>query len=91
MNSENQQALLHRLRIVRGQVDGIISMVEDNRYCIDISTQLMAASAALMGINKSVLTAHLDSCVKGAMESKNTSEVDEKLGEIARVIEKLSR
>ena len=55
----NQDAILRRLKIVRGQVEGLIHMVEEDRYCIDVSTQLMAASQALRSINRDVLSEHL--------------------------------
>ncbi|MBQ8505514.1 MAG: metal-sensing transcriptional repressor, partial [Clostridia bacterium] len=72
------------LKTARGQIDGIIRMAEENRYCIDISTQLLACQALLGTINKEVLKAHLSSCVMNAQEDK-----EEKLREIASVLDKL--
>ena len=54
------------LKTARGQIDGILKMVEDDRYCMDISHQLMAAEAMLNKVNKEILTAHLKHCVSHA-------------------------
>lgn len=78
-----------RLRRVRGQIDGIIKMVEDDRYCIDISNQLLAASKALDAINNEVLTSHLRSCVKASLENKVDS--DEKIEEFISIIRKIQK
>lgn len=80
----DKQKIFRLLKTARGQIDGIIRMAEENRYCIDISTQLLACQALLGTINKEVLKAHLSSCVMNAQEDK-----EEKLREIASVLDKL--
>jgi CsoR family transcriptional regulator, copper-sensing transcriptional repressor len=74
------------LKTARGQIDGIIKMIEDDRYCIDVSKQLLAVIALLKKANLVVLRQHLDTCVKDAIRSDD--EADEKLEEIATVLEK---
>lgn len=81
---------LRKLKTVRGQIDGLIKMVEDDRYCIDISNQLMASISILKNINKDVLTAHLKGCVKESY-GKSEDEIDEKIEEINSIINKLSK
>ena len=76
------------LKTARGQVDGILKMVEDDRYCIDISNQIMATVAILNKVNQEVLHGHIDSCLKEAVETGNISE---KLDEIRGIIDKLSK
>lgn len=76
------------LKTARGQIDGIIKMVEDDRYCIDISNQIMATEAILKKVNREVLHSHIDSCLKEAVETGNVSE---KLEEINKIIDKLSK
>lgn len=91
--------ITRRLRIVRGQVDGILRMVEEDRYCIDISNQLMAAIAALKSINREVLSAHLTHCVADSIpqlhdlrdDPLQQAEWEQKIREIEAVIEKLSK
>lgn len=74
------------LKTARGQIDGILKMIEDDRYCIDISTQLMAVTSVLKRANKEILTAHLKSCVAHA---KGQEELDQKVDEFIRTMEKL--
>ncbi|WP_394273918.1 metal-sensing transcriptional repressor, partial [Peptoniphilus lacydonensis] len=52
----DREVQLRKLKTVRGQIDGLIKMVEDDRYCLDISNQLMASISILKNINKDVLT-----------------------------------
>lgn len=63
-------------------------MVEEDRYCIDISNQLLATQAILKNINKDVLHAHINSCVKDAFENGNAQV---KLDEIISLMDKLSK
>ncbi len=76
------------LKTARGQLDGLLKMVEEDRYCIDISNQLMATQAILKKINREVLNAHLGGCVADALGQE---EAGEKVNEIMMIIEKLSK
>ncbi len=76
------------LKTARGQLDGLLKMVEEDRYCIDISNQLMATQAILGKANKEIIHAHLGGCVKEAFEQGNA---DEKIDEIMAMIDKLSK
>ena len=76
------------LKTARGQIDGLIKMVEDDRYCIDISNQIMASEAILRKINREIIDAHLRSCVKEAFLQ---GDADEKINEIMTVIDKMSK
>ncbi len=80
-----------RLKIARGQIDGVLRMVEEDRYCIDISNQIMASINALKGINRDILKAHLEHCVTTSIESKDEAEVEKKMEEIIEVINTLSK
>lgn len=80
--------VMRMLKTARGQIDGLIRMVEDDRYCIDISNQLMAAQAILKSTNRQILQAHLDTCVADAMPGDDAKK---KLEEIMDVIDKLSK
>ena len=74
------------LKTARGQLDGILKMVEEDRYCIDISQQLMATEAILNKTNKEILTAHLKHCVSHAQTQQ---ERDEKVDELVNMLGKL--
>ncbi len=76
------------LKTARGQLDGLLKMVEDDRYCIDISHQLMATQAILRNVNREVLQAHLDCCVKQAFEN---GDEQQKIEEIMAVMDKLTK
>ena len=76
------------LKTARGQIDGILKMIEEDRYCIDISNQLMATQAIINKANKEVISAHMKSCVKEAIDQ---NKCDEKIDELIAVIDKLSK
>lgn len=87
----DRELVLKKLKTVRGQIEGLIKMVEDDRYCIDISNQLMASIGILKNINKDVLDAHLKHCVTEAFNSSDQLEKKQKINEIINVIDKLAR
>ena len=76
------------LKTARGQLDGLLKMVDDDRYCIDISNQLMATIAILRNVNKDILHAHLNGCVEEAFEK---GDQHKKISEIIDVMDKLSK
>ena len=76
------------LKTARGQLDGILKMVEEDRYCMDISTQFMATEAMLNKINKEILTAHLKHCVSNA---ETQEERDQKVDELVHMLGKLMK
>jgi DNA-binding FrmR family transcriptional regulator len=76
------------LKTARGQLDGLLKMVDDDRYCIDISNQILATQAILRTINKEIIHAHLNSCVKEAFRN---GEADKKIEEIMTIMDKLSK
>lgn len=76
---ENEEIhdLLKRLNRIEGQVRGIKNMVEGDRYCVDILTQVSAIQAALNSFNKLLLSNHIKSCVVRDIQAGNTDVVDE--------------
>ena len=73
-----KETVVRLLKTARGQLDGILRMVEEDRYCLDISQQLMAAVAMLNRVNKEVLSAHLKHCVQQAQSEQDRNEkIDE--------------
>lgn len=85
MNEEKIKAL-QSLKTSKGQIEGIIKMIEDGRYCIDISNQIIAAQALLKKANMLILKQHLNHCVKDAFLN-DTGE--EKVDEIVDILSKL--
>ncbi len=76
------------LKTARGQLDGILKMVEEDRYCVDISNQLLATQSILKKINREILHAHMSHCVKDAVENGNA---EEKLNEVMQLMDKLTK
>lgn len=83
------KATINRLlKTARGQIDGIIKMVEEDRYCMDISNQLLAADAILRKANKEVIRGHIKGCVKAAFEDGNE---DKKIDELIEMMDKITK
>lgn len=72
-----KKALMTRLAKIEGQVRGVKAMVEDDRYCVDILTQVSAIQAALNSFNKELLARHIKSCVADDIKEGNEEAVDE--------------
>ncbi|RVW01575.1 metal-sensitive transcriptional regulator [Rhodococcus spongiicola] len=86
--SSQQEDLLKRLRRIEGQVQGISRMVADDRYCIDVLTQVSAATSALESVSLKLLEAHLAGCVVEAAK-KGGPEADAKVKEASDAIARL--
>ena len=83
---EERKKALQSLKTAKGQVEGIIKMIEDERYCVDISNQIMAAQSLLKKANLIILKNHLHHCVKDAC---NTEDAEVKIEEIINILEKV--
>lgn len=82
--SESRKAL-DTLKTARGQIDGIIRMIEDDRYCIDVSTQILSAVALLRKANTTILRQHMNTCLTDAI---GTGEGQAKIDEIVLILDK---
>ena len=87
----NKNKILNLLKTVRGQIDGLIKMVEEDRYCIEISTQILASQSILKKINLDILKEHFTHCVKKSIESRNTIEINEKIQEMINILNKIMK
>ena len=88
--SADKDAVLARLKKVEGQVRGIARMVDDDTYCIDILTQVSAATRALENVALLLLDDHLDHCVRNAA-IQGGAEADQKIAEASAAIARLVR
>lgn len=91
MRVDIKPSLLNRLRRIEGQVRGVVRMVEDDRYCIDVLTQLQAVRAALTRVETEMLKDHLGHCIEGAIVSGNADEQRKKAGELIELLERAAR
>jgi DNA-binding FrmR family transcriptional regulator len=89
--SAGNAKLLNRLRRVEGQVRGVARMVEAERYCIDIVTQLQAVRAALQRVEAELLRGHMSQCIEAALVSGDADEQRKKAGELIQLLERASR
>lgn len=86
MSHDAKSSRLKRLNRIEGQVRGLARMVEEDRYCIDIVTQIAAVRAALRRVEESVLRDHVDHCVRHAIASGDKAEQEQKVAELMEVL-----
>jgi DNA-binding FrmR family transcriptional regulator len=79
---------LRGLKTARGQIDGIIKMIENGRYCIDISTQLLSVISLLKKANTSVVNKHIETCIREAVQ---TGDIDEKIKELETLMKYIEK
>jgi DNA-binding FrmR family transcriptional regulator len=91
MRNDIKASALKRLKRIEGQVRGLYRMVEDDRYCIDIVTQISAVRAALRRAEEEILRDHVAHCVEGAIASGNQAEQRRKIAELMNVVGRADR
>jgi CsoR family transcriptional regulator, copper-sensing transcriptional repressor len=89
--AEHKPSLIKRLHRIEGQVRGIERMVEDDRYCIDILTQLGAVSTALESLSLEILDDHVQHCVAGALASGDKRAAKEKTEELLAAVRRFAK
>ena len=89
--AKSKSSCLKRLSRIEGQVRGLARMVEDDRYCIDIVTQIAAVRVALRRVEEEVLRDHITHCVEHAIVSGDTAEQRRKIAELMDVLSRTAR
>jgi CsoR family transcriptional regulator, copper-sensing transcriptional repressor len=87
----DKQSLVKRLHRIEGQVRGIERMVEEERYCIDVLTQISAVTTALESLAFRILDDHVNHCVAGALASGDAAEAETKSRELLEAVHRFSR
>lgn len=90
MECMDKQRVLNLLKTSRGQMDGIIKMLEDDRYCVDISKQILSVQALLKKANLKIIDQHIKHCVKEAF-AQGESAGDQKVNEVIELIDKYAK
>lgn len=90
MNSQKQQAL-KTLKNARGNLNATIAMLEEDRYCVDVSNQILAVISLLKKGNEQLLRQHLEHCVLEAFESDNQQLKEEKIDEVIQILSRVTR
>jgi DNA-binding FrmR family transcriptional regulator len=88
---DNNKKVLNRLKRIEGQVRGVHNMIKNDRYCMDVLTQLSSVSSAINGVKDIILRRHLDFCVSAAIKSGDELEKKEKLDEVMEFLNKFRR
>lgn len=88
MQHKSHEQCVTRLRKIEGQVRGVVRMIEDKRYCIDILTQVHAVKAALAKVESEILKDHAENCVEEAITSGDAAEQRQKFAELVDVLGK---
>jgi DNA-binding FrmR family transcriptional regulator len=83
----HQREIVDRLKSVNGHVQGIVRMVEEDRYCMDIIHQVQAVQRALERVNGLLLEGHMQTCVTGAIRSDDPKERERVIGELLEVFQ----
>ena len=91
MRQPTKTSVLKRLSRIEGQVRGISGMVDGDRYCVDVVTQISAVRAALHKVEEEILRDHVSHCVAGAFASGNVNDQRKKLEELVETIGRMSR
>lgn len=81
----NKDSVKRLLKTAKGQIDGMLKMIDEDKYCIEISTQILATIAILKRVNIDILDAHLHHCV---MEADTKEEKEIKMDEISLILKK---
>jgi DNA-binding FrmR family transcriptional regulator len=89
--TKGKDALVKRLHRIEGQVRGIERMVEDDRYCIDILTQISAVNTALESLAFKILDEHVRHCVAGALTSGDEADAQTKTEELLEAVQRFAR
>lgn len=85
MDDQTRRNVVNRLKSVGGHINGIVNMVEDDRYCIDVIKQIQAVQAALARTSEIILGNHLNTCVTAAMQGDDLDERERVMREILEV------
>ena len=91
IDQETKENARRRLMSIKGQVQGVQQMIEDEKYCVDILIQLSAAKAALGKVSAIILKRHVESCVVNAIESGSEEEMANKIKELVEVFSRYSK
>lgn len=91
MQKATKQAIAARLRRIEGQIGGLLRMVEQDRYCVDVLTQIAAVRAALHKVEEQVLRDHVGHCVAAAFASGDIAEQRHKVDELVDSIGRMTR
>lgn len=87
----NREPIVRLLKTSRGQIDGVLKMIDENKYCVDIVNQIMASEAILKRAAKEILRSHIEGCVYSAFANGTEEERAKKIDELIAVFDKMTK
>ena len=91
MDEKTRADTIHRLKSIAGHINGVIRMLEEDRYCIDVIKQIQATQTALSRVSEGILDAHLRTCVTTAIRGDDVDERERLLAEVVEVYRHTSK
>jgi DNA-binding FrmR family transcriptional regulator len=91
MDERTQADAIHRRKSAAGHINGIVRMLEEDRYCIDVIKQIQATQTALSRVSESILDAHLRTCVTTAIQDDDQNERERVLAEVIEVFRQTNK
>ena len=91
MIQENKAQALERLKKIEGQIQGLEKMIRDNRYCVEILTQISSVHEALRGVGKVIMQNYLETCATTALRSKSKKKAKQIYQELMEIIYKFAK
>ena len=85
----DKKKVVRLLKTVQGQIQGLINMIEENRYCIDISTQILSSQSILKKVNYEILKGHFEHCIKDSVAQGDKAAQDKKIEELVGILDKI--
>lgn len=89
MDNENKSKINRLLKTAKGQINGVLKMLEENRKCVEINTQLLATMSILKKVNLEILECHINHCIREAFENGEETEKQAKINEAITMLSKL--
>lgn len=86
MVAADKKQVTRLLKTAKGQIEGIIKMIEEDRYCIDVANQLLSVEAIIKKSRRNILQSHLEHCVKNALDQE---DLQRKIDELTLILEKI--
>lgn len=84
----DKESTVRLLKTAKGQIEGILKMIEEDRYCVDVSNQILATTSILNKANKQIIKCHMECCVKDALQN---GDGQEKIDEMLSIFDKLAK
>ncbi len=92
LSAKTDRAAVERLlKTARGQIDGVLKMMDEGKYCVDIANQILSAQAILRKANREIMKGHMRGCVTAAFEAGNRAEEEEKIQEILDLMDSMMK